>query len=91
MKSASQFQLGATQDPRFEPMSDQGDSRRRRARVGSGGSQEGSGSEVEDQPREASSPKESDIEPVRANIVFLFTYISKYEFNLSIRFIETKY
>ena len=74
-------------------MSDQGDSRRRRARVGSGGSQEGSGSEVEDQPREASSPKESDIEPVRANTVFfLFAYISKYVlFNLSIRFIETKY
>jgi len=80
VKSASQFQLAATQDPRFEPMSDQGDSRRRRARVGSGGSQDGSGSEVEDQPREASSPKESDIEPVRANIVF-FSYISKYVFN----------
>ena len=79
MKSASQFQLPAAQDPRFEPMSDQGDSRRRRARVGSGGSQDGSGSEVEDQPREASSPKESDIEPVRANIVYFpLTFQSKY-------------
>ena len=70
-------------------MSDQEDSGRRRARVGSGGSQDGSGSEVEDQPREASSPKESDIEPVRSGIVFYYLHFKV--FNLSIRIIETMY